>query len=50
MKKGEVITKEKIFFKRPGTGIKPDEMNFILGRTLKNDVKEDELIKWEDLL
>ena len=50
MKKGEVITKKKIFFKRPGTGIKPDEMNFVVGRTLKNDIKEDELIKWDDLL
>ena len=50
MKKGEVITKEKIFFKRPGTGIKPDELNFVIGRTLKNDIKEDELIMWKDLL
>jgi N-acetylneuraminate synthase len=50
MKKGEVITKEKIFFKRPGTGIKPDEINYVIGRTLKNDMKEDEIIKWNDLL
>jgi sialic acid synthase SpsE len=47
--KGDVITLEKIFFKRPGTGIEPNEMKYVLNRIAKNDIQADELIHWEDL-
>ncbi len=35
--------------KRPGTGISPDEIQYVLGRVLKRPLEADELIRWEDL-
>jgi len=49
IKKGEILQKADIDFKRPGTGIRPDEIRYILGRKLNKDINADELIKWEDL-
>jgi N-acetylneuraminate synthase len=49
MNAGEVITREKITFKRPGTGISPADLDKVLGRKLKEDVKEDELLVWENI-
>jgi len=50
LKTGEIITEEDLDFKRPGTGITPGDINFVIGRTLKNDVGEDEMISLEDLV
>jgi|LGOV01.1.fsa_nt_gb N-acetylneuraminate synthase len=50
MKKGEIIKEESIIFKRPGTHIRPDEERYVVGRTLKRDMKEDALISWDDLV
>lgn len=49
-KKGSVLLDCDIDFKRPGTGIKPDELKYIIGRKLKRNIKEDEFINWEDLI
>jgi N-acetylneuraminate synthase len=49
LKKGEIIREEDLIFKRPGTGIKPNEIKYILGRKVKRDISEDEIIVWEDL-
>lgn len=49
LKKGSIITEEMLEFKRPGNGIKPDMTDVLIGRELKRDVKEDEVIKWEDI-
>ncbi len=49
IKKGEKIEENKLDFKRPGTGIKPDEIKYIIGRRVNRDIDEDELIKWEYL-
>jgi len=49
LRKGEAIKEGKLNFKRPGTGIRPDELKYILGRKVNKDIDEDELIKWEDL-
>lgn len=49
IKKGEVLQKEDITAKRPGTHIPPNEMNFVVGHTLNRDMKQDELIAWENL-
>ena len=49
MKKGEIITRDKITFKRPGTGISPSDLHIIIGRTAKNEIKEDDLIDWKDI-
>jgi len=49
LRKGEVIKESKLNFKRPGTGIRPDEIKYIIGRKVNRDIVRDELIKWEDL-
>ena len=36
-----------ITVKRPGFGIKPKDLDLVLGRALKVDVEEDEVITWE---
>jgi N,N'-diacetyllegionaminate synthase len=49
MKAGDTITRDKITFKRPGTGISPADLDKVLGRKLKEDVKEDELLVWANI-
>ena len=49
MSKGEVITEENISFKRPGTGIHPDEIKYVLGKTLKVDCEFDHILSKEEL-
>ncbi len=44
IKKGEKISEDDLTFKRPGTGISPSEINNVVGRTAKEDIKEDTLI------
>lgn len=50
IKEGEILQEADLDFKRPGTGIRPDEIKYILGRKVNKDIDEDELIKWEDLI
>ncbi len=47
--KGEVITKDKIIVKRPGTGVPPKQAHLVLGRRAKQPIKADEVITWEKL-
>jgi sialic acid synthase SpsE len=42
--KGELITREKITFKRPGTGISPSMVENVVGGTALVDIDEDEII------
>ncbi|MBF8983793.1 N-acetylneuraminate synthase family protein [Lutibacter sp. B2] len=49
MKAGEVINKEDITFKRPGTHIRPDQEQYVVGRKLVKDLNVDDLIDWSDL-
>ena len=42
--KGEIITWEKLTFKRPGTGIPPSKIDLIIGSIALEDFKEDELL------
>jgi N,N'-diacetyllegionaminate synthase len=44
---GEEITRDKITFKRPGTGLWPEKMDKILGRVAKGDIKADTTLQWE---
>lgn len=46
MKKGQVIKPEDIMVKRPGTGIKPEHLEIVLGREIKEDLKEDTVLTW----
>lgn len=49
MKKGHIISDDDLDFKRPGTGISPDMIKYLVGRTLSVDVKFDEVISWDQL-
>lgn len=49
IKKGEVITKKDITFKRPGTGIYPSEIDNVIGKSAKIDIAEDTLLDFEML-
>ena len=49
LKKDEILTSKNIICKRPGEGISPEKFNQILGKKLNKDLKNDSLIKWEDL-
>jgi N-acetylneuraminate synthase/N,N'-diacetyllegionaminate synthase len=45
IEKGTTIKKEMIVIKRPGTGLKPYEMEKIIGRKAKRNILEDEIIE-----
>ncbi len=49
MKKGDEITRDRISFKRPGTGISPADLDKVMGRRINRNIRRDEIIKWEDL-
>ena len=48
LKKGDVITEQCIWSKRPGTGIPSKKIPEVIGKMLKRDVPENVLLAWED--
>jgi len=46
---GHVLTRSDITLRRPGTGIQPADLDNLIGKTLKRDIKQGELFAWEDL-
>lgn len=48
--KGHVLTESDLTMKRPGTGIAPSELNYVIGRTLGRAVQDDQVLSWEDLV
>jgi len=49
LKSGHVLRLEDLDFKRPGTGIRPDEYPYVLGRRLARDLEADHELSWSDL-
>lgn len=49
IKKGEVITQDMIWSKRPGTGIPSYRMPEIIGMTAKTDIKYNTLLSYDNL-
>lgn len=47
LKKGTIIEKGMLSYKRPGNGIKPEMTEIIVGRELKRDLKKDQVIEWD---
>ncbi|MCD6513508.1 MAG: N-acetylneuraminate synthase family protein [Candidatus Odinarchaeota archaeon] len=47
--KGTVLTREMLTAKRPGTGISPEFLNIVIGKKAKRDIKEDEILNWDDI-
>ena len=50
MKKGDIIHIEDIDYKRPGGGFDPDMTEFLVGRTLNKDLKDDHILTKEDII
>ncbi len=46
---GTTINERMLACKRPGTGIAPEMLPQIVGRTAKRDIAENELIAWPDI-
>ncbi|MBQ9360435.1 MAG: N-acetylneuraminate synthase family protein [Lachnospiraceae bacterium] len=46
---GDLITRNMLTFKRPGTGISPSEIGRVVGRTAACDISEDTILQ-EDML
>jgi N,N'-diacetyllegionaminate synthase len=49
-RRGDPLRREDLDFKRPGTGIAPNELRYVVGRTLRCDVEADHELQWSDLL
>ena len=49
IKKGDIITIDKLAFKRPGFGISPEFLNMIVGKAARCDIDLDELITFEKI-
>lgn len=47
IKKSDIITKDMISFKRPGTGLPPKFEKYVLGKKAKNDIKKNEQINFD---
>lgn len=50
LRKGDVISENCIWSKRPGTGIPSKEMPKLIGRKVARDIPENVLLSWDDLL
>jgi len=46
IKKGQIIKKEDLTFKRPASGISPKFIDEVVGEKASMDIKEDTVIKW----
>ncbi len=47
--RGHVLTEADLDAKRPGTGIRPDEVRYVVGRKIADDMTEDQVVHWKDL-
>lgn len=47
LKKGDIIKLEDIMLKRPGTGIKPEHIDIVIGRTVNIDIEQDTVLTWD---
>ncbi len=46
LKSGHIIEQSDLTFKRPAHGVSPKYINEIIGKTLHNDISEDDVIQW----
>ena len=49
IKEGDVFTIQDIEFKRPGNGLSPGELKYVLGKTAKRAIEKDSIIYLEDI-
>lgn len=49
IRKGTILTENMLEFKRPGNGIRPEFLDIVVGREIKRDLLEDEVLTWKDI-
>lgn len=49
LQRGHVLIESDLDAKRPGTGISPDEIEYVLGRSLTLDIDADRVLTWKHL-
>jgi N-acetylneuraminate synthase len=47
---GHVFSAADLGAKRPGTGVAPEELQYVIGRKAGRDLKQDQVLRWNDLL
>jgi len=50
LSKGHVLSESDFDAKRPGIGVAPDEIQYVVGRTLASDLAVDQVLRWSHLL
>jgi N-acetylneuraminate synthase len=45
---GHVLKSNDIDFKRPGSGIQPEQLEYLIDKKLKHNIEQDQLLKWSD--
>jgi N,N'-diacetyllegionaminate synthase len=49
LRSGHMLTEADLDAKRPGTGIAPDQIAYVLGRRLNSDLQADQVLHWTSL-
>ncbi len=49
IKKGHILTKEDIIFRKPGGYLTKDDLKIVIGMKAKHDLNALNIIKWEDI-
>ena len=49
IKKGDLIKKEDIIYRKPGGFLSKDDLKFVIGMRAKNDLNALNIIKWDDI-
>ena len=47
--RGHILTEDDLTAKRPGSGISPHELRYVVGRRIADDMEEDQVLRWGDL-
>ena len=50
MYKGQIVKKENLTLKKPGTGINFKDMNKLIGKKISKNISSKRLIKLKDLI
>jgi N-acetylneuraminate synthase len=46
---GDTLTRENLAIKRPGSGIQPDMLEVVCGRTVREDIEADTVLTWDTI-
>lgn len=49
MKSGQVIVEDDLTYKRPGTGVGPQDWDRVIGMSVTKDLPDDHVLTWDDL-